>query len=143
MLPLQELLAKLPQGPDAVRPVIGNLDTLNCGMGDLKVSFNSDNPDEVAAAKHMVETLLKQGCMIIIKHGDAREERVHAFDPATNEYIVKDYTHAAAAEVPQTDTQSATAAETKVTPAKPRKGKSKRVPAKDVNATAIAPRSGG
>lgn len=121
---------------------VGSLSVLNCGMGDLKISFNSKDPADVEKARNMVIKLLEQGCLIIVKDKLGRERRVKRFDPKRDEYIVKDYPHVGASEVSEKDAGSKEGA---AKDSAPRKGKrsSERIPAKSTAATAIAPRSGG
>jgi hypothetical protein len=38
----------------------GSLCILNISAGDVKISFNKDNPEELARAREMIEDMLKQ-----------------------------------------------------------------------------------
>mgnify|MGYP006969488450 CR=1 FL=1 len=100
------------------------LDILNVGLGDLKISFDSDDPDDVKRAKEVVQDMLRQGYMIFVEDGTDKEgrpklKRVRRFNAKRCEYIV-------------TEKDQATGKE-----------KKKSLPAKKHKATSIARTGGG
>ncbi len=115
--------------PEDIQP--GELIILSVHKGDTKLSFDGQDPEEVAHAKVVLEDMLKRGYLIFIDtgegEGESRLRRVTAFDPEKSEYIIradkrsKAYRDAAAGEKPAEE----------------------RVPAAKARATAIAPTSGG
>lgn len=68
----------------------GNLEILNTGHGDLKLSFNPDNPIERDRAKRAVQDMLRRGFVLFIEGGDGKLTRVESFDEATCSYIIAD-----------------------------------------------------
>jgi hypothetical protein len=70
-----------------------HLSVLNAGAGDLKLSFDKDNPADRTAAAAVVKDMLRKGYAIMVKTGvdDMGRDtmvRVHDFDPDTCEYII-------------------------------------------------------
>lgn len=116
-----------------------SLDVLNCGLGDLRLSFDPKNPVERERAARAVEDMLKRGYVIFVEH-DGKLERVRSFDPKACEYIMTD--------VPGVSHEQAEGSpeEASPTPPPPKakgKGKGRRVKAESVKGTSIAPRAGG
>lgn len=66
----------------------GELAILNCTDGDTRISFNSNDPDEVERARAVVEDMLRRGYCISVVVGDKMERAVD-FDPSKDEYIVE------------------------------------------------------
>lgn len=109
---------------------MGELSVLNCGAGDMKFSFDSDDPLEVARASRVVTDMLHRGYMLFVEV-DGKLDRVTDFDPETTEYIIAD---GPGEHSPVTETT------TKKTTKKKAK---KRVSAKGKRATGVAPTAGG
>ena len=63
---------------------------LNCQEGDIKVSFDKDNPQEAARAERVVKDMLKRGYIIFVYDDDGKLHRATAFDANSNEYIIAD-----------------------------------------------------
>jgi hypothetical protein len=63
------------------------------GAGDIQLSFNPDNPDEVKDTKAIIEDMMKKGYGIMVKvgedaDGDTLYKRAVGFDAERNEYLV-------------------------------------------------------
>ena len=69
-----------------------NLQVLNVGEGDLKVSFDKNNAQERTNAKKMIEDLMRQGFAIMVEVGRNEKgpiyQRAVKFDYKTEEYLV-------------------------------------------------------
>lgn len=68
--------------------VAGTIAILNVTTGDTRISFDSDEPQEIERAKAVVEDMLKRGYCLSVIVGD-KMERVVEFDSKKNEYIVE------------------------------------------------------
>lgn len=129
---------------------LGEVSVLNTLHGDLKLSFDSDDPMEVERARLAVEDMLRRG-YILFAHIDGKLEKIVAFDAATNEYLIaagpvgaRDG-HGGSPEAktsPATETQGQGPVE-EVAPAVRRRGRPRKHPAKTTTVTAVAPTSGG
>lgn len=117
------------------------LSILNCQAGDIKVSFDKDNPLEAARAERVVQDMLKRGYIIFVYDEEEKLHRVTDFDSNTNEYIIADrgYDEASTEATPEVEEQ--------VTPAKSKsrkiKAPAKRVPADKSRAVGVARTAGG
>ncbi|HWD39781.1 MAG TPA: hypothetical protein VG944_13105 [Fimbriimonas sp.] len=73
------------------RPIL-DLRVLSVGHGDMKISFDSANPQELERAKKVVTDLLRQGYAIMVEVGRNDKgpiyQRATGFDPETMEYLV-------------------------------------------------------
>lgn len=112
----------------------GSLAVLNCGVGDMKFSFDSAKPAEVERAKGVIEDMLRRGYILMIEEGGTWH-RVKTFDAARCEYVILDN----ATEVPAAETEVVSTEE----PKRKRRGRPRGVPAKSVRAVSVAPTSGG
>lgn len=101
----------------------GTLCILNITAGDIKVSFNKDDPEEAARAREMIEDMLKRGYSILVQWGDGWR-RAKKFIPSRDSYVI---------EVPK---------EGKEGEVKP-KMEEKEIPAKKTRAVGVAPTAGG
>lgn len=75
-------------------PTKGSLSVLNVGAGDIKLSFNSSNVQEVIRARRMIQDMLRRGYALLIeveRGGEKRYERALDFDETKGEYIIADY----------------------------------------------------
>ena len=119
----------------------GTLAILNVGTGDTKLSFDPERPAEVERAKSVVEDMLKRGYAILVevgkRGGDPLYQRAKGFDPKTAEYLIVG--------APEDATDTEKTADSKAKPSKNgrRKPKTRRIPAKDTTAVAVAPSAGG
>lgn len=69
----------------------GTLAVLDVHKGDLKITFDKENPQEAADAKRMISDMLKRGYIILAKDPDSGEEkRVTGFDPEVDAYVVRE-----------------------------------------------------
>jgi hypothetical protein len=126
----------------------GDVCVLNTRQGDLQLTFNSDDPREVARAQRAVEDMLRRGYILFIEV-DGKLERVTAFDSATNEYLISEgplYSgdvHVSS-KSGQTEAAQEPSAE-EITEPKPqrKRGRPRKVPAGSTRATAVAPTAGG
>lgn len=66
----------------------GFLHVLNCGLGHMKLSFDTQDDTEVEKAKAMIQDMLKRGYTILIETEEGTE-RVKEFDPQQGEYLVE------------------------------------------------------
>lgn len=117
----------------------GSLQVLNCGRGDLKVSFEKDDPLEVERARRIIEDMLKRGYSLFIdSDGKGKLVKVQKFDPATNEYIIAD------GAVYSGESPIAEPVLKKPDPHMCRqRGRGRGFPIKDTKVIAIAPTAGG
>lgn len=117
----------------------GELAILNCSDGDTRITFDSNNPDEIERARHVVEDMLRRGYCIAVEVG-GKMERASGFDASQNAYVVtssatpilKGGAEAEADEPKETGRKA---------PA--RRGNTSRVPARGTRAVAVAPTAGG
>jgi hypothetical protein len=68
----------------------GQLDVLNCGEGDIKITFNGDDPMEMARAERIIVDMLKRGYAIFVHGKGDKLIRVHRFKPGKNTYLLAD-----------------------------------------------------
>jgi hypothetical protein len=95
---------------------IGTLAILNCGQGDMVISFEKGNAEDRERARKAVEDMLGRGYTIVVQTPDGYKP-VKKFDGRRSEYVVR-----SSGNVPE---------------------KTERIPAAKAKATAIAPTSGG
>ena len=98
-------------------PEEGSVAILNCGKGDIRISFEKGNKADIEIAKQAVTEMLAAGYTIVVETDDGYKP-VKKFDARRTEYIVQ-----------------STGPKGKRT--------EKRVKATKAKATAIAPRAGG
>lgn len=114
---------------------MGQIAVLSISHGDMKITFNSDNQEEIEKAKTVVQDMLQRGYLIFIEM-DGQQVRVSDFDPKTNEYIIKfDKRSKMWRDRNKSNTEENTAKKPKKTIT--------RVSAKQTRGTAIAPTGGG
>lgn len=111
--------------------LFGTVAVLNVGEGDLKISFNSDDPADVIRAKRIIKDMLRRGYALLIETEDGKHARVHEFDENTCEYIIADFD-------PDADDD-----EPGPTPKKETQAKKKRVAAKNAKGVAVSRTAGG
>lgn len=66
----------------------GVLDILNHVKGDINISFDVNNPNEVQEAEQTVNQLLQKGYTIIVRH-EGQDHKVTKFDATKCCYIAK------------------------------------------------------
>jgi hypothetical protein len=64
------------------------IESLACGAGDIKLSFNSNDPMEVERAKRVVVDMLRRGYSLFIQGTDGTMTRVAAFDEKAGCYLI-------------------------------------------------------
>lgn len=116
----------------------GTLSVLNVGAGDMRFSFDSNDPQEVARAQRVVQDMLARGYILFVDV-DGKLERVKRFNPKTNCYIIADGAMAAPSTV-ETIPETATPA---LRRPRGRPRKEREVPARKHKATGVAPTAGG
>lgn len=130
----------------------GTVGILNVGAGDIKLSFDPNDPAECIRAARVVQDMLKRGFALLIEtvqpDGTKLYRRAREFDPATCEYIIADLDPVAAerADREELEHEAKPAAEASVgTPAeKPKAGiKHRRVKASESRAVAVGRTAGG
>ncbi len=77
---------------------MGSIGILNVGCGDMKLTFDKNNPAECIRAARIVKDMLRRGYALMCDSGkrDPKDDsviytRVKEFDEATCEYIIADY----------------------------------------------------
>lgn len=73
---------------------MGELGILNVGAGDVKVTFDKNNPAEVIRGSRIVKDMLRRGYALLVevdRDGQKRFERAIDFDENTAEYIIADF----------------------------------------------------
>lgn len=114
------------------------LSILNCGEGDIKISFDKSDVQEAARAERVVKDMLDRGYIIFAYDAENNLHRVTGFDPQTCEYLIADG--------PSHDSKTKT--ETKEQTQKSKSAKKgtragKRLPAESSKAVAVARTAGG
>lgn len=106
----------------------GMLEILSVGKGDIKLTIDSSDPDDVADAKKVIEEMLAKGYGIFVETDDGLS-RVKRFNPKRMTYVISEI-------VEQTD-------EIAGAPAPKKKTREKHVPVAGSRAKAIGRTSGG
>lgn len=126
----------------------GELSVLNCTKGDIKVSFDKGDPQEVERAKRIIGDMLKRGYIIFVEvKGKLR--KVKEFDAKREEYIIADGPlYAGEPTAPPEPELKSNADESTTTSEKKTRGargayRTARVPLRKTKATGIAPTAGG
>jgi hypothetical protein len=116
---------------------VGELSVLNCGAGDIRVSFDKNNPMEIERAKRIIQDMLKRGYALFVEV-DGKLQKVRKFDAEKCEYLIADGPTIA----PETRDHSEDA---EPEPERKKRGRPafKAVPMKTSKATGVAPTSGG
>jgi len=73
---------------------MGSCSILNVVGGDVKVTFDKDNPAETIRAARIVKDLLRRGYALLVeveRDGEKKFERALDFNEQTAEYIIADY----------------------------------------------------
>lgn len=137
----------------------GSVEILNVLEGDVKISFNAEDPEDIDKAKRIMQDMLKRGYCILIEvgkddQGEALYRRAKAFDPATCEYVIAGEVDVssivgppAAEPTVEAKDESAPSDSAPVDAPPRRRGRPRkdetRVPAAKTRAVGVAPRSGG
>ena len=65
----------------------GELDVLNVGFGDTKITFRNDYPEDSARAKDIITKMMKMGYAILV-YDEGVYRRVRGFDEQHLTYMV-------------------------------------------------------
>jgi hypothetical protein len=68
----------------------GTLEVLNVGEGDIKITFNGDDPMEAERARRIIGDMLARGYALFLHGKNDKLIRVHRFKPNTNTYLIAD-----------------------------------------------------
>lgn len=123
----------------------GTVAVLNIGEGDIKLTFDKDNPAECIRAARVVKDMLRRGYALLVEvsvDGEKKFMRAKDFDEAVCEYVIAAGPDAYEA-VPLPD-GDANAPKTKTkTPKTKAKTTQRRVPAETTRAVAVGRTAGG
>ncbi len=121
----------------------GKLDALTCGDGHAELRFDKNNPIETDRARRAVMALLKTGCILFVDIG-GKLERVVGFDATHDCYLITDVPEVTDNAQDSNEPQATNPPKPDAVDTKPKKGrKTRKVPAQDVDATAVPMRAGG
>lgn len=122
---------------------MAGLEILNVGEGDIKLSFDKDNPAERIRAARIVKDMLRRGYALLVEvdPGSGSYVACKEFDEETCEYIIADMDPLAAerADEQETEAKAKTAPKEKRKPGRP----SRKVPADGTRAVAVSKTAGG
>ena len=113
----------------------GEVSILSVGKGDLKFTFDTDDPAELEKAEQIVGNMIDRGYVLMVRFKNGKTRRVKRFSKSKREYIVADLPKAM-----QGPIEKAKRSIGSVIGIKPKEAS---VPAKNVELTAIAPTAGG
>jgi hypothetical protein len=75
---------------DPNKQSVGSLSILNVYEGDVKITFDKDNPVETIRARRMILDLVRRGYALLIEV-DGAYQRAIDFDEKVGEYIIADF----------------------------------------------------
>lgn len=123
---------------------LAQLDVLNVGEGDMKFTFDTDDPQEVARAESVVTDMLRRGYALFVEV-EGKLHRIRDFNPKTACYVIATGPGVVAAPtdepVPQPEPPSAEAEP--VAPKKRGRPKKAEVPMKGAKVTSVPRTAGG
>lgn len=126
----------------------GVLEILNVQGGDVKITFDKENPQESIRAKRIVADMLRRGYALVVevdRDGERKYERAKGFDEKTGEYIIADFDPVTAQEADAEESAAipeSSDAPQQTTPAK-RGRPTKRLAMETTKATGIGRSAGG
>jgi hypothetical protein len=129
-------------------PLNGVLEILNVQGGDVKITFDKENPQETIRARRIVTDMLRRGYALVVeieRDGEKKYERAQGFDEKTGEYLIADFDPTLAQEVDVQDEASALrdAHASPESPKAKRGRPTKRLPMETTKATGIGRSAGG
>lgn len=68
----------------------GTLEVLNVGLGDLRLTFDKDSAADRARARATIEDLLRKGYALMAEVAPNEYQRVEAFDPDRDAYVIRE-----------------------------------------------------
>lgn len=132
---------------------IGTVGVLSVGDGDIKLSFDRNNPAERIRAARMVRDMLRRGYALLIEVEPGKYQRAIDFKDDICEYVIADLDPeiAAAHDTKEEQDGEQNEAETHGAPAAPagaaapakRKYTKRTIPAESTRAVAVARTAGG
>jgi len=119
----------------------GMVEILNVGEGDVKLSFDPENPAERIRAARIVKDMLRRGYALLVetKPRSNKYARCTEFLEDTCEYVIADLDPEVAAKADEKETKTQEPETRKRRPGRPRK----KVDASKVGAVAVAKTAGG
>jgi len=81
----------------------GCLEILSVGKGDIKLTIDPDNPDDIAKAKAMIDEMLAKGYTIMVEAKNGRLSRVKKFNPKRFTYVISEVVENPAPGKPRTE----------------------------------------
>lgn len=108
------------------------LEVLSVGKGDIKISLDHNNPDDIENARKLIEEMLAKGYGLFVET-DKGLSRVRKFNPKRMTYVIVEF---ADDDEPAEEPAAAK-------PKKPRKTKQREVPVAGSRAKAIGRTAGG
>ena len=134
--------------------VMAEIGILNVGTGDTKITFDPNNPAEMARSARIVEDMLRRGYALLVeveRNGEKAFERVREFRPESCEYIIADFDSEAAAVADAAEAENVVEGEGEATPAAtaPRARRTyktratRAIPASGARGVAVARSAGG
>ena len=127
---------------------MGCLEILNVQGGEVRLSFDQNDAPEAIRARRIITEMLRRGFVLLVeieRNGEKRYERAVNFDEARGEYVIADFAPNGSESPAPVPSESAVAPETEAPASNgnPRRGRRKRVPMADANATAVGQSAGG
>jgi hypothetical protein len=136
--------------------MLGEIGILNVGLGDTKISFDPNNPQDCIRAARIVKDMLRRGYALLVAEATIDGappvyRRAYDFDEKTCEYIIADLDPLITQKVDAHDKKSADASapanENVAAPAtgkaRTRQKKQRRIPAANATGVAVARTAGG
>lgn len=68
--------------------MVGELNVLNVGAGDIRVTFNHIDQGETKKALRMLKDMQQRGYAIMVALPDGTYTRAKTIDPTTNSYVI-------------------------------------------------------
>lgn len=122
---------------------MGSLEILNVQGGEVKITFDHHDAPEAIRARRIISEMIRSGFVLLVeveRNKEKRFERAVSFDEARGEYIIADFMPANGAPTPLVSAAQP-AEEAAPTPGK--RGRRRRVPMEEAQATAVGPSAGG
>lgn len=117
---------------------------LNVGSGDVKLTFDKNNPSEMIRSSRIVKDMLRRGFALLVEEppGSGQYTRAHDLREDTSEYIIADGPEIASAPItPEVRLDEPSTADAAATT--PRKTNRKSVHASTTSGIAVARSAGG